>query len=125
MRTNDDEMPNIHSANTISLPPGAFANIADQRAGVIFSLYSSGALFPIKFNQTQDRETSSHKDIGSQVISATITGLAKSIKDLKEAVNISLEIKSVKFFVITEQFPCSWIKMYVCGCVLYKDTTNV
>ena len=100
MGTYDNEtppaMPNINSANTISLPRGAFANIADQKTGVIFSLYSSGALFPIRLNQTQDRENTPYKDIGSQVISATIVGLAKSIKDLKEAVNISLEIKSVR-----------------------------
>ena len=72
------------------MPGGAFANVEDQRTGVIFSLYSSGALFPIRLNQTQDRENSSYKAIGSQIISATISGV--TVTGLKEPVNISLNI---------------------------------
>ena len=76
--------------NSISVPGRAFENITTDQVGAIFSFYSRSVLFPLRVNQTEDRENSSYKDIGSPVISATVAG--EVIVNLKDPVNISLGI---------------------------------
>ena len=80
---------NISAADMISIPSRAFDDITSSEAGVLFSLYSDNALFPIRINQTVS-ENSTYKAIGSPVIAASIAG--HNISNLVETVNITLSI---------------------------------
>ena len=75
------------SFNRIFIPPTAFENTTNNRTGVIFSLYSSDILFPLRLNQS---ENDTYKAIGSGVLSATVAG--EKIQGLKQMVNVSMSI---------------------------------
>ena len=92
------ETPNCNTSpiNMITIPARAFQNITSRETGVLFSLYSDNALFPIRINQTVSENTT-YKAIGSPVIAASLAG--HNISNLVETVNISLRIiQSVSFY---------------------------
>ena len=75
----------------ISLPAESFQNISTKTAGLVFSFYSTSALFPLRINQSDiDRENSTYKSIGSSVISATVAN--QMITNLKNPINITMEV---------------------------------
>ena len=76
------------SFNKISIPATAFGNITDNKTGVIFSLYATNILFPLRLNQSEN--DTSYKAIGSSVLSASVAG--KKIQGLKQLINVSLSV---------------------------------
>ena len=91
----DTKTYNTSPINMITIPARAFQNIFSRETGVLFSLYSNNALFPIRINQTVSENTT-YKAIGSPVIAASLAG---HISNLVETVNISLRIiQSVSFY---------------------------
>ena len=92
----DTKTHNTSLINMITIPARVFQNIFSRETGVLFSLYSNNALFPIRINQTVS-ENSTYKAIGSPVIAASLAG--HNINNLVETVNISLRIiQSVSFY---------------------------
>lgn len=85
----DTKTANASPINVIMIPGRAFQNITSRETGVLFSLYSDNALFPIRINQTVSENTT-YKAIGSAVIAASLAG--HNISNLVETINISLSI---------------------------------
>lgn len=80
-----------NSTYSISLPGEAFENVTDEKAGAVFSFYSTSVLFPLRINLTDVvLENSTYKTIGSSVISATIA--KQTITNLKYPVVITMEV---------------------------------
>jgi uncharacterized protein (UPF0333 family) len=87
--SNDTVYSSITNAsfNRISIPAIAFRNVTDNKTGVIFSLYATDILFPLRLNQSQN---DTYKAIGSSVLSGTVAG--ENIQGLKQPINISMSI---------------------------------
>ena len=74
--TNDTSsytLPVTSPLNRISVPAGAFQNATNPKTGVLFSIYATSILFPLRLNQSEN--DTSFRTIGSSVISATVAGL--------------------------------------------------
>ena len=91
----------------ISLPGESFQNVTSEIAGVVFSFYSTSALFPLRINQSDvDRENSTYTAIGSSVISAIVAN--QMITNLKNPINITME---VNIFVSNTVMPMSCVNI--------------
>ena len=82
---------NNTSVNMVSIPARTFENITANRTGIFFSFYVDETLFPLRLNQTISENTT-YKEIGSAVLSATVSGT--EIKRLTEMITISMSITS-------------------------------
>ena len=87
--TSYDDSPttSVSSLNMIAIPARTFENVTNDRTGVVFSLYSTSILFPLRLTQS---ENDTYKTIGSPVISATVAG--QMVMGLTELVNITLSV---------------------------------
>ena len=88
-----------NSLNSISVPSRTFENITDLNTGVLFSLYNTSILFPLRIDQPENNNDT-YKIIGSSVLSAIVA--EQKISGLMELVNITLAVTvtvSVHYYV--------------------------
>ena len=84
----------VTDVNSIDIPPSAFKNTSGINTAIVFGLYSTSRLFPLRINETYSENTT----VGSTVIAAKIAG--KMVNDLVEPVIIKLTLITQVSFTI-------------------------
>ena len=84
----------VTDVNSIDIPPSAFKDTSGINTAIVFGLYSTSRLFPLRINETYSENTT----VGSTVIAAKIAG--KMVNDLVEPVIIKLTLITQVSFTI-------------------------
>ena len=87
--------PNI----SVQLPAEVFANVTEDSAGLLYSLYLTSSLFPIALDSRSEGFT-----VATPVVGAAVSG--RNLSNLTSPVVITLPITSVK---VNRLIWCSWV----------------